>query len=120
MQYIEGGWPGSNPKDAEFFDAVKDIKFANAKIAAFGSTRRKNTPVAEDAQVQALVDAGTPVVTIVGKSWDLHVHDVLGTDLEENLDMIGETVAYFKEMGKEVIYDAEHFFDGYRANQNML
>ena len=116
VQYIEGGWPGSNPKDAEFFDAVKNIDLANAKIAAFGSTRRKNTPVAEDAQVQALVDAETPVVTIVGKSWDLHVHDVLGTDLEENLEMIGETVAYFKELGKEVIYDAEHFFDGYRAN----
>ncbi|MCA9983134.1 MAG: citramalate synthase [Anaerolineales bacterium] len=116
VHYIEGGWPGSNPKDAEFFTAVKDLNFKQAKIAAFGSTRRKNTPVAEDAQVKALEEAETPVVTIVGKSWDLHVFDVLGTDLEENLAMIGETIAYFKKMGKEVIYDAEHFFDGYRAN----
>ena len=116
VHYIEGGWPGSNPKDAEFFDAVREMAFENAKIAAFGSTRRKNTPVANDPQIQALVDAGTPVVTLVGKTWDLHVYDVLGTDLEENLEMIGESIAYFKEMGKEVIYDAEHFFDGYRAN----
>ena len=116
VHYIEGGWPGSNPKDAEFFTAVKDLKLKQAKVAAFGSTRRKNTPVAEDAQVKALEEAETPVVTIVGKSWDLHVFDVLGTDLEENLAMIGETIAYFKALGKEVIYDAEHFFDGYRAN----
>ena len=114
--YIEGGWPGSNPKDAEFFEAVKTMEFKNAKIAAFGSTRRKGVRPEDDANIQMLVAAETPVVTLVGKSWDLHVHDVLETDLEENLEMISESVAFFKEMGKEVVYDAEHFFDGYKAN----
>ncbi|MFQ5615119.1 MAG: citramalate synthase [Anaerolineales bacterium] len=116
MHYIEGGWPGSNPKDAEFFDAVRGMEFKNAKIAAFGSTRRKNSQPENDPNIRALVDAQTPVVTLVGKSWDLHVRDVLETDPEENLAMIGESVAYLKGLGKEVIYDAEHFFDGYKAN----
>ncbi len=116
VHYIEGGWPGSNPKDAEFFEAVRQMTFANAKIAAFGATRKKNVKPADDANIQALLAAGTPVVTLVGKSWDLHVHDVLETDSEENLAMIAESVAYLKTQGKEVVYDAEHFFDGYKAN----
>lgn len=116
IHYIEGGWPGSNPKDAEFFERVKTLNLKQSKIAAFGSTRYKNTTCAKDANVQALMAADTPVVTLVGKSWDLHVNVVLETDPEENLAMIEESVAYFKEKGKEVIYDAEHFFDGYKAN----
>lgn len=116
VHYIEGGWPGSNPKDAEFFERVQTLEFANAKIAAFGSTRKKESPVEGDPNLMALVDAQTPVVTLVGKSWDLHVYDVLETTLEENLAMIRESVAYMKGLGKEVIYDAEHFFDGYKAN----
>jgi 2-isopropylmalate synthase len=116
MHYIEGGWPGSNPKDAEFFEAVQSMTFKNARVAAFGSTRKKDTRPEEDPNLRALVEANTPVVTLVGKSWDLHVRDVLETDPEENLAMISESVAYLKSLGKEVIYDAEHFFDGYRAN----
>ncbi len=116
VNYIEGGWPGSNPKDADFFEAVQGMDFKNARIAAFGSTRYKHSKPEEDPNIQALVDARTPVVTLVGKSWDLHVHDVLETDLEENLQMISDSVNYLKKLGKEVIYDAEHFFDGYKAN----
>ncbi len=116
VHYIEGGWPGSNPKDAEFFARAKSLNLKNAKIAAFGSTRYKNTTCDTDANIQALVEAETPVVTLVGKTWDLHVHKVLEADPEENLAMIQESVAYFKARGKEVIYDAEHFFDGYKAN----
>ncbi len=116
IHYIEGGWPGSNPKDAEFFERQSELKLKHAKIAAFGSTRYKGRTCEEDANIQALVEANTPVVTLVGKSWDLHVHHVLETDDEENLEMIAESVAYFKARDKEVIYDAEHFFDGYKAN----
>ena len=116
MHYIEGGWPGSNPKDAEFFEAVQGMTFKNAKIAAFGSTRKKDTRPEDDPNIQALVTANTPVVTLVGKSWDLHVRDVLEADPEENLAMISESVAYIKSLGREVVYDAEHFFDGYKAN----
>ena len=116
VHYIEGGWPGSNPKDAAFFHRAQAVNFKCAKVVAFGSTRKKNTHPAEDANIQALLDADTPVVTLVGKSWDLHVSDVLETSLDENLAMIGESVAYLKNCGKEVIYDAEHFFDGYKAN----
>jgi 2-isopropylmalate synthase len=116
VTYIEGGWPGSNPKDAEFFARQNELKLKQAKIAAFGSTRYKETTCDKDANIQALVAANTPVVTLVGKSWDLHVTHVLETDREENLNMILESVQYFKERGKEVIYDAEHFFDGYKAN----
>ena len=116
VHYIEAGWPGSNPKDAEFFAAAQKMTWQNAKITAFGSTRRKNSLTAEDPNIRALVEAQTPVVTMVGKSWDLHVIDVLDADLEENLAMISESVAYIKSLGKEVIYDAEHFFDGYKAN----
>ncbi len=116
VHYIEGGWPGSNPKDAEFFERAKSLNLQHAKITAFGSTRYKNTTCDADANIQALVEAETPVVTLVGKTWDLHVEKVLEADPEENLAMIQESVAYFKERGKEVIYDAEHFFDGFKAN----
>ena len=116
IHYIEGGWPGSNPKDAEYFERVRGMKLQQAKIAAFGSTRRAGLAIADDPQVQALLDAGTPVITLVGKSWTLHVRDVLRTTPEENLHMIADTVAYLKAAGKEIIYDAEHFFDGYNAD----
>jgi 2-isopropylmalate synthase len=116
VHYIEGGWPGSNPKDAEFFARQNELNLKQAKIAAFGSTRRKNSTCDDDPNISALVEANTPVVTLVGKSWDLHVHHVLETDPEDNLDMISGSISYFKARGKEVIYDAEHFFDGYKAN----
>ncbi|MCL2766071.1 MAG: citramalate synthase [Peptococcaceae bacterium] len=116
FHYIEGGWPGSNPKDFEFFHRIRDYKMKNARIAAFGSTRRPSATVENDENVLAIVNAQTPVATIVGKSWDFHVTEALGTTLEENLAMIGDTIAYLKSLGKEVIYDAEHFFDGYKAN----
>lgn len=116
VHYIEGGWPGSNPKDAEFFQRVRDLSFQHAKIAAFGATLKKNKRPEDDVNIQMLLNAETPVVTLVGKSWDLHVNEVLETSLNKNLEMIGESVAYFNERGKEVVYDAEHFFDGYKAN----
>jgi 2-isopropylmalate synthase len=116
VAYIEGGWPGSNPKDVEFFERVGELKLKNAKIAAFGSTCRVGTQPAEDANIQAMLDSGTPVCTVVGKSWDLHVRDVLKTNLDENLRIIEESVAYLIEQGREVVYDAEHFFDGYKAD----
>jgi len=116
IDYIEGGWPGSNPKDAEFFAKVKDLGLTHAKVCAFGSTRRKGTTCEADENTRALVEADTPVVTLVGKSWDLHVREVLETSAEENQAMIRESVAHFKTLGKEVVYDAEHFFDGYRAD----
>ncbi|MCP4701609.1 MAG: citramalate synthase [Gammaproteobacteria bacterium] len=116
MDYIEGGWPGSNPKDGEFFRKIRSLGLTHAKISAFGSTRRKNIRCTEDANLQALLDADTAAVTLVGKTWDFHVREVLGAELPENQAMIRESVAYMKEHGKEVIYDAEHFFDGYKAN----
>jgi 2-isopropylmalate synthase len=116
VDYIEGGWPGSNPKDAEFFQRARDLNFQHAKLAAFGATLKKGSRPEEDANIQTLLAAETPVVTLVGKSWDLHVTQVLETSLSNNLSMIGESVAYFKAHGKEVVYDAEHFFDGYKAN----
>jgi 2-isopropylmalate synthase len=117
VDYIEGGWPGSNPKDMEFFErAQRELKLKRAKIAAFGSTCKVGVDPADDPQIQLLIQANTPVVTIFGKSWDLHVHEVLRTNEEENLRMIQDSVAYLKSQDKEVIYDAEHFFDGYRAN----
>lgn len=116
VHYIEGGWPGSNPKDAEFFQEARKRTWKHAKIAAFGSTRRANLKVDEDPQVLALLDAGTPVVTLVGKSWILHVTEILNVTPEENRAMIRDTVAFFKARGREVCYDAEHFFDGYKAD----
>jgi len=113
---IEGGWPGSNPKDREFFERVIDLPLAHAQIAAFGSTRRAGIAVEDDANVASLLAANTPIVTVFGKSWLLHVTEVLGTTPEENLRMIGDTVATLAEAGRRVVYDAEHFFDGYRAD----
>ena len=116
MHYIEGGWPGSNPKDAAFFERTRSMTFNHARIAAFGATLRKGTRPEDDANLQALLATSAPVITLVGKSWDLHVRDVLEVSLAENLEMIAQSVAYMKAHGKEVIYDAEHFFDGYIAN----
>ncbi len=116
IHYIEGGWPGSNPKDAEFFRRIRRVELRHARIAAFGSTRRADAACETDANIQALVDADTPVVTLVGKSSTLHVEQVLETTRQENLAMIADSVAYFKERGKEVVYDAEHFFDGYKLD----
>lgn len=116
IDYIEGGWPGSNPKDIEFFRRARQLDLKNAKISAFSSTRRPGIRIHDDLNIQALVAANTDVVTIFGKSWDFHVTDALSTTLEENLNMIYDTIAYFKELGREVIYDAEHFFDGFRFN----
>jgi 2-isopropylmalate synthase len=116
IQYIEGGWPGSNPKDVRFFEMAKGVTFKTSRLTAFGSTRRTRTSPENDQSVQALLSAETPAVCIFGKSWDLHATEILGVSLEENLAMIQETVAYLKEQGREVIYDAEHFFDGYRRN----
>jgi len=114
VDYIEGGWPGSNPKDIEFFKAAAQETWQHAKIAAFGSTRRADISVEEDPQVQLLIDAQTPVITIFGKSWELQVTEVLRTSVEENQAMIRDTCRYLKEAGREVVYDAEHFFDGYK------
>jgi 2-isopropylmalate synthase len=116
IDYIEGGWPGSNPKDKEFFLRAASLQLRHAKLTAFGSTRFAKNPVHEDRNVLALVEAGTPVVSIFGKTWDLHVKRALGITEEENLKLISETVQYLKDHGKEVIYDAEHFFDGFFAN----
>ncbi|HEY3523771.1 MAG TPA: citramalate synthase [Candidatus Limnocylindrales bacterium] len=112
--YIEGGWPGSNPKDVEFFAAARSMTFANARLAAFGSTRHRANKPEDDPNLRALVEAATPVVTIFGKSWLLHVTDVLGATPEENLAMVGDSVAFLQAAGREVVYDAEHYFDGYR------
>jgi len=116
ISYIEAGNPGSNPKDMEYFERVKKLKLKNSKLTAFGSTRRANIEVHEDSNVLALLSAETPAVTIFGKSWDFHVTDIIRTTLDENLKMISDTIAFMKHKGKEVIYDAEHFFDGYKAN----
>jgi len=114
IHYIEGGWPGSNPKDIEFFAEAKKRKYKNARLAAFGSTRRKGVPVEQDDQVRLLLEAETPVVTIFGKAWMLHVKEVLRASPDENLAMIGDTVRLLKAHGKFVVYDAEHCFDGYK------
>jgi 2-isopropylmalate synthase len=116
VHYIEGGWPGSNPKDIEFFAQARKKKFKNARLAAFGSTRKKGVAVEQDDQVRLLIEAGTPVVTIYGKTSMLHVKEVLRCTPEENLAMIGDTVRHLKDHGKFVIYDAEHAFDGYKLN----
>src|SRR5258708_2567833 len=114
IHYIEGGWPGSNPKDMEFFSQAARRKWKNAKLAAFSMTRRKGIPVEQDDLMRQILEAQTPVATIVGKSWLLHVHEVLRAKPDENLAMIGDTVRYLKDHGKHVIYDAEHAFDGYK------
>ncbi len=116
VAYIEGGWPGSNPKDAEFFTKAKSIQWKNAKISAFGSTCQANKQPGEDANIQALLAAETPTCTIFGKTSVLHVEDVLRTTLDNNLRIIEKSVHFLVENGREVIYDAEHFFDGYHEN----
>ncbi len=117
FHYIEGGWPGSNPKDMEFFERVQhELTLEHARVAAFGSTCRAGLDPADDPQIQMLVEAGMPVITIFGKTWDLHVEKVLRTTLDENLRMIGASTAYLKQHTGEFIYDAEHYFDGYKAN----
>ena len=119
VHYIEGGWPGSNPRDIEFFELAKSRTFRKARLAAFGSTRRKDTAVEADDQVRLLIDASTPVVTIFGKTWLLHVLEVLQTSPEENLAMIGDTVRFLKSHGKYVVYDAEHAFDGTKDDREV-
>jgi 2-isopropylmalate synthase len=116
FHYVEGGWPGSNPKDARFFEMARGTSFKNTRLTAFGSTRRADTTPGDDQSIQALVETETDVITIFGKSWDLHVSEILGVTLAENLSMIEDTLSYLKSQGKEVIYDAEHFFDGYKRN----
>ena len=116
IDYVEGGWPGSNPKDIEFFKEVQDLEFENTQVVAFASTRRAKIDVTEDKNLAAVLDSGVDVATIFGKAWDLHVTDALETELDENLAMVEESIAYLKEQGLEVHFDAEHFFDGYKAD----
>jgi 2-isopropylmalate synthase len=117
VQYIEGGWPGSNNKDIEFFIRAKQLKLKTAKITAFGSTRRKDTLPENDLNLAKIIESGVCVATIFGKSWDFHVHTALQTTLEENLAMIYDSILYLKKQGMEIVYDAEHFFDGYKNNK---
>lgn len=116
VDFIEGGYPLSNPKDFEYFQEVRKLPLKNARVAAFGMTRRKNVLPSEDTCLKALLDSQAEVITLVGKTWDLHVRDVLGASLEENLRMIGDSVSHCKKHGREVLYDAEHFFDGFKHN----
>ena len=118
MPYVEGGWPGSNPKDVEFFAAAKQVRWERAKLAAFGSTRHRANRPETDPNLRELVAAETPVVTLFGKSWLLHVTEVLGATPDENLDMIAESIAFLVDRGREAVYDAEHYFDGYKADRD--
>ncbi|MBW2408921.1 MAG: citramalate synthase, partial [Deltaproteobacteria bacterium] len=117
IHYIEGGWPGSNPRDVAFFDLAKRVKFTQARLAAFGSTRKPGIGPDEDPNLKSLLDTETPTVTLFGKSWDLHVEQIMGNTLAENLAMINDSVAFLKQHEREVVYDAEHFFDGYKNNK---
>jgi 2-isopropylmalate synthase len=117
VDVIEGGWPGSNPKDAEFFERVKELEFRNSRLAAFGATRLPGRHVEDDASLAALLAAETPIVTLVGKSWTLHVDEALRTTRAENLAMVADSIAYMAAAGRRVVFDAEHFFDGYRADR---
>ncbi|MBF6559252.1 MAG: citramalate synthase [Candidatus Binataceae bacterium] len=119
LDYIEGGWPGSNPRDAAFFPEVKRLKLRHAKISAFGATRRANIRAAADRNLQLVLEAGVPVACIVGKTWDLHVREALRISLANNLEILNDTIAYLKKHLDEVIFDAEHFFDGYAANPDF-
>jgi 2-isopropylmalate synthase len=116
FHYIEGGWPGSNPKDMRFFEMAKAVEFKHSKLTAFSSTRKPHILPENCPNLKALIKAGTPAVTIFGKAWDLHVTDILGIDPDENLAMIRDSIVYLKSKGKEVLFDAEHFFDGYKHN----
>ena len=117
IDYIEAGWPGSNPKDERFFEQAKDIKLNFSKLVAFGSTRKPNIIAKNDKNVISLLNANTDVITIFGKSWDLHVKDALKTTLEENLNMVSETISYLNSKGKSVFFDSEHIFDGFKNNK---
>ena len=116
VHYIEGGWPGANPRDVEFFRMIKTLPMKSATVVAFGSTRKAGNPVEKDANLQALLEAGTGTITLFGKSWNLHVTDALGISLVKNLEIIEDSIAYLKEKGRRIFYDAEHFFDGYKAD----
>ncbi len=116
VDMIEGGWPGSNPRDVAFFQKARALKLKHSAIAAFGATRRRNLSCQEDQSIQSLLQADTPIVTVFGKSWILHVTDALRIDLDENLEIIEDSVRYLAERVPFVIYDAEHFFDGYRSD----
>jgi 2-isopropylmalate synthase len=116
IDFIEAGWPGSNPKDLEVFKRARDVEWRHAAIVAFGATRRRGIGPEDDPNLKALLDAGTPVCSIVGKAWTLHVAEVLHAGLDENLSMIEESVAFLRSFDKRVVFDAEHFFDGYRAD----
>ena len=116
VDFIEGGWPGANPKDIEFFRLIKTVPLKHATVVAFGSTRKANNPVRKDPNLQALLASETGTITIFGKSWPLHVTDALGISLAKNLDLIGESIDYLRSKGRQVFYDAEHFFDGYKMD----
>jgi 2-isopropylmalate synthase len=118
IHYVEGGWPGSNPRDVAFFNLAKRATFKHARLAAFGSTRKPRIRPDQDNNLNALLEAETPAVTVFGKSWDLHVEKIMSNTLQENLSMINDSVAFLKRHGREVIYDAEHFFDGYKNNRD--
>jgi 2-isopropylmalate synthase len=119
FHYIEGGWPApGNEKDQAFFKSARKFKFKNSQLVAFGSTQRPGQPASKDALLASLVEAQTKVVCIFGKSWDLHATKVLKVSLEENLKLISDSVAFLKKKRRHVFYDAEHFFDGYKANPN--
>lgn len=115
LHYIEGGWPGANPKDITFFEEMKKIPLKSSKLVAFGATRKSRNKVSEDPNIKALAEAGTEVVTLFGKSWDLHVTEALGITLKKNLEIISDSIEYLRSQGKRVFYDAEHFFSGYLA-----
>ena len=116
IPYIEGGWPGANPKDVEFFEKAKEVDEKSSKLVAFGATHKAGMKVDEDPSIQALLDSGVSVITIFGKTWDFHVKEALRISNEENLELIYNTVRYLKGKVDMVFFDAEHFFDGYKAN----
>ena len=116
IDYLEGGYPGSNPRDADFFKEIKKLKLKRTRIASFGTTRKPSVKPAQDLNLKVLLGADTPVVTLVGKAWDLHVRDDLRISKKANLEIIADSIAFMKERVDEVIFDAEHFFDGYRSN----
>ncbi|MEM5787684.1 MAG: citramalate synthase, partial [Syntrophobacteraceae bacterium] len=113
IHYIEGGWPGSNPKDAEFFREIRKYELKNSCITAFGATHHPGSNALSDPNLKALLDAGTETVTIFGKTWTVHVRDALHTTLERNLELISDSIAFLRQNGNKIIYDAEHFFDGF-------
>ena len=119
VEYIEGGWPGSNERDEGFFNQAKKENYTNSKIVAFGSTRRAKSSCSDDANIQALLRASTPSVTIVGKTWDFHVSEALKISNQENLDLISDSISYLSSRIDEVFFDAEHFFDGFKKNKEF-